>query len=340
MNAETETIYSSTGTIGVSRRQYDRLYVNGSSYASDFFEISKNFDRLTNIEKNYPKKIGRCVYRSVASEQLVQQIRQNGLRQNLEVAFSIGDFTNDNDSWLIYMANNNPERSRIIPQEIMIEETKGLKEARILPEQRVLNLARQGLRFVNQINEQDIDQVEELWGETFGWSRQEIKNLGHRLIKNHNIWFSAVKDNEKIVSLAMAEKISIPKNGGFLDLIESTEWKTRAEYAGRGIMSATLAVLNAQILNNKTTLPLIYAECNYQSRADLAASSAGFKIPPRDIDGNPAPQILIQNVGVRDGHVVGNNKLRDFTFMYLPKETIVNHYSPQNIQTILEVLNK
>jgi len=339
MNAETDAIYSSTGAVGVSNRQYDRLYVNGV-YASDFDKVSNNFNRLINIGNSYPDKIGRCVYRGIVPQGLVEQIAQNGLRQNLEVAFPIGDFTNDNDSWLIYMASNNPNRNRIVPQQVMIEETKKLKGAGISPEQRVLNLTKQGLSFVNQIDEQDIGQVEELWGETFGWNHQEIKNLGHRLVKNHNIWFAAVKDNEKIVSLAMAEKISIPKNGGVLDLIESTEWKTRAEYSGRGIMSATLAVLNSQILSDKLTIPLIYAECNYQSRADLAASGAGFRIPERDLDGNPAPQILIQNVKVNDGQVVDNDKLRDFTFMYLPKDTIVNSYTPQNIRTILEVINK
>jgi len=339
MNQErVENIFSSTGGLGVSRRQNQRLYVNGNNFADNPGVVIANFGRLMEIRQSYPEKIGRCVYRTVASNEVVEEIVRNGQRQHLEVALPINEFTNDN-SWLLYMANNDPSRSRIVSQETMIEATSEKRGMNVSPETRINYLRNKGMEFITRFGENEINDIYELWSETFGWTRQEIRNLSHRLGKD-NVWFCAAVDQGRIVSLAMAERLTIPASGRNLELVESTEWRSRPGYSGKGSIAAVLAILNSQILESLPQIPLIYAECNFQSRSDRAGRGAGFEIPRRDSQGLPAPQILVQNVNVDDGQIVPEGKLRDFTFMYLPSEVINTYYHPEARKRIINLSNR
>jgi len=347
MNNETEAIYSSTGKLGVSRRQYERLYVNGTHYSTNPDEVDRNFRRLTGVAERHPDRIGRSIFRGLVNEDVMQHISENGLRSDLEVALPVEEFTGDN-SWFIYVANNKPGRELIVPREKMVEATRTPNRETPSPLERIHAINQQGYTFVRHIPEDQVDQVYALWGETFGWERQEVDNLRRRLMtadsspsSQKDVWFSAIEDNGTIISAAMAERLSIPSASGTLDLVESTEWRTKDEYAGNGLMAATLGALNAQILSdlhdNPNGLPLIYAECNFQSRSDRAGCGAGFRIPERT-NGYAAPQILVQNVLVRDGQPVEEGRLRDFTFMYLPVEAIQNYYDPMRVNSITQMI--
>lgn len=348
MNRETESIFSSTGSLGVSRRQYDRLYVNGTRASDNPEEVEQNFGRLMAIGNRHPERISRSVFRGVVSHDVVQHVLNNGLHESVEVALPLADFTDDS-SWLIYMANNRPGRDQIVPTDIMIRETENQNEVITSPVERVREVLGRGYSFVDCIPEHQVDQIHALWGETFGWERQEVDNLRRRLNAandgnqtQRDVWFSAVRDNGTIISVAMAERLTIPAANGQLNLVESTEWRTRDEYAGQGLMTATLAMLNAQILadfqGNPDALPLVYAECNFQSRSDRAGYGAGFRIPSRSQEGYPAPQILTQNVLVRDGAQVEEGRLRDFTFMYLPRNVIQTDYDPVQTDAMTRIL--
>jgi len=131
--------------------------------------------------------------------------------------------------------------------------------------------------------------------------------------------------------------LPIPAFSGEVDLVESTEWRTRDEYAGQGMMTATIAMLNTQILSDRRVSgrkPLIYAECNFQSRSDRAGSGAGFEIPSREF----AKQIIVQNVHVGDGYPSEEGKLGDFTYMYLPVGSIDQSYDPIQSDAMLSYL--
>ncbi|MBI3443370.1 GNAT family N-acetyltransferase [Candidatus Woesebacteria bacterium] len=347
MNIETEAIFSSTGRLGVSRRQYDRLYVNGAHYSTNPDEVDRNFKRLTEVAERHPDRISRSIFRGLVNEDVMRHISNNDLQPHLEVTLLVKEFTGDN-SWFIYIANNRPGRELIVSREAMIEATSIQNKEVRFPLERVHTITEQGYTFVRHIPEDQVDQVHALWGETFGWERQEVDNLRRRLItadsnpsSQRDVWFSAIRDNGTIISVAMAERLSIPSANGTLDLVESTEWRTRDEHAGNGLMTATLGALNAQILSdlrdNPNRLPLIYAECNFQSRSDRAGHGAGFRIP-EIINGYAAPQILAQNVLVRDGQPVEEGKLRDFTFMYLPVEAIQKHYNPLQVNSITQMI--
>lgn len=342
MNKEAEGIFSSTGKLGVSRRQYGRIYVNGTRYSADPTEVERNFRRLIAIGEKYQHKIGRSIFRGLVNEVVMQHISDNGLRPYLEVALPVTEFTGDS-SWFVYLANNRLGRGLIVPREMMIDAISEQKKEIVSPLERVQSILGRGYTFTNRILEDQVDQVHALWGDTFGWQYQEVENLRRRLEANQykdpsqrDVWFAATKDNGTFISVAMAERLVISAARGQLNLIESTEWRTRDEYMGNGLMTATVAMLNAQILSDFqgcTNGPLlIYAECNFQSRSDRVGYGVGFRIPERI----HSAQILVQNVLVRDGQPVEEGKLRDFTFMYLPLEAIRTHYSPMQTTSIIQ----
>lgn len=225
----------------------------------------------------------------------------------------------------------------IVSREVMIDETSDQKVRNIPPLERVQSAVEQGFSFTDQISEEEVDQIQALWGETFGWERNQVDNLRKRL-GDKDVWFAAVKHEETIISAAMAERLMISAARGQLDLVESTEWRTRNGHEGKGLMTATVAILNAQILSDlqrySNGLPLIYAECNFQSRSDRVGYGAGFRIPDR----TGASQILVQNVLVRDGQPIEDDRLRDFTFMYLPREMINKYYDPRQTEAIMQCI--
>lgn len=345
MNQETEKIFSSTGNLGVSRRQDNRLYVNANAYSHDAGEI-RTLSRVADIVERQPEKVSRGVFRGVVSEEVFSAITENGLHDQLEVALPLAEFKGGQDrSHLVVWAHNIASRQQIRPTEEMIAETAPslYKEAGMTPVLRIERVRQQGGKFFDSITSSQTDQIQTLWGPTFGWSQEEIEGLQKRLESEREIepsersvWFSAISYDDRIVSLAMAERLSIPAAEGALDLVESTEWKTCESQAGKGLMTANLIVLHAQILKDlresSNGLPLIYAECNFQSRSDRAGHGAGMVIPDRV----SAPQILRQNVNVRDGSNLQEGTLRDFTFLYLPTQTIERDYDPVQVDTLLQ----
>ncbi len=344
MIQETEQIFSSTGSAGISRRPYDRLYGNATRFSSSFDEVSRNVSRVQEIVDQHPR-ISRGVLRGIVSDEVMQAIEGTGYERLLEVALPLSEFLHD-ESHLVYFAHNSSGRNQIIPTQEMIEAT-GEDVMRRSPVERVHEVLRSGLRFTDTFQDDQIDQLHELWGPTFGWERHEVDALRRRLESaqytdpsERDVWFSAIRDNGTIISAAMAERLSIPGRDRDLHLVENTEWRTRDEYAGRGLMTSTLAMLNGRILSDfrrgGNGLPLIYAECNFQSRSDRAGGGAGFVIPDRQ----SAPQIIVQNVLVNDGQDVPEGSLRDFTFMYLPREVIESYYDPVQVDTMLQLAGK
>lgn len=346
---ETEQIFSSTGSLGVSRRQYDRLYVNGTQFADNADTVARNFQRLMAITDRYPDRLSRGVYRGAVSEEVFDRIQNSDLYRQLEVALPLHEF--GDPSWLVYLAHNHEGRTQIEDTETMIVDVDRNVERGLLPEERVHEVvADRGYHFVTGFSPEQTGQILDLWSATFGWEEHEVNSLRHRLERERtqlphqrDVWFSAICDNGMIISAAMAERLTIPvSNQRSLDLVESTEWRTRDAYAGQSLMTANVAMLNAQILSDlqlsPNGTPLIFAECNFQSRSDRAGFGAGFRVPQRE-NRRPAPQLIVQNVLVNDGQDIPEGKLRDFTAMYLPMEQIQRGYQPQQTEAILQHAN-
>lgn len=347
-NGEAAT-FTSIGKLGVSRRSHERLYVNGTHFSSDPAEFDRNFQRLVEIGKRNENRVGRSVFRGLVSGSVLNHILNSDLSGNLEVALPVGELTGDS-SCLVYMAHNKPERTEAFSREYMVRKTINSQEEEVAPPLNKIELAvGQGYVFTSKIAEEQVDQIHSLWGDTFGWKRQEVDSLRRRLEMNmhrnpseRDVWLSAASKNGEIIGVAMAEKLSVPAKNGNLDLVESTEWRVKDGYGGNGVMTATLGMLNAQILSDlkddPNGTPVIFAECNFQVRADLTGRKAGFHIPDRIVNGHPVSQILTQNVLVRDGSKLGDGKLRDFTFMYLPRKAMQQHYNAAQVKEMRSLI--
>ncbi|EKD86275.1 MAG: hypothetical protein ACD_37C00379G0001 [uncultured bacterium] len=337
---QSEEIFSSTGKLGREIRPFNRVYEN-RGYSDDSTSLLAAFRDMTAMLDG-EGDVSRAIMRGLISPDTLGEILASPEGVHLEVAMDVSEFTGYR-SWLIYIAKNAPERDPIVPVGEMVWSTeKDRSVPTEAPERRVQKVIDQGYRFVSTFNADQAEQVYDLWSDTFGWSYEEIENLRRRLHEgDERLWLSAVVDPEgNIVAAATAEKLDIPDQNGNLSLVENTEWRTKDGYQGKGLMTATLDMLNVQILRDLRPeegdkLPLIYAECNYQSRSDRAGHGAGFAIPQRVIDGYLIPQVIVQNVNIGDNQPVPSDKLRDFTFMYLPAEIINAHYSLQQVEAML-----
>lgn len=149
-----------------------------------------------------------------------------------------------------------------------------------------------GFLVQDNIQPDQVEQVFALWGGTFGWAREEVLNLSERLKRERrllpwerSIWFAAIRKEEEINFHRHGRKTGFPLKGKIsVDLVESTEWKTKEDYEGQGLNTAAVVHLNCQIFRDLAQAkihPVIFAETNFNSRSDRVAHGAGMVIPER-----------------------------------------------------------
>jgi hypothetical protein len=309
---------------------------------------------LVRVGEKRAERTSRVIARGLVRDQDFRQVMVDSeLVSRLEVAVDVSDFMGGDKNWFSYIAKNKPERSEACYRDRMLDETSNYRYENVTsPEERIkLAENEMGGAFIDQFDESQTAELLSLWQGTFGWSALEVDNLRKRIgadkVKEspseRNVWFSGIMIDGKIVTASMAERLQIPgPDGKTLDLVESTEWITEAAHRGKHLMTATIDMLNMQVLRDlrddgNSRIPLIYAECNFQSRSDRVAHGSGFRIPERSVDGVLIPQILAQNVGVQDG-VSDCGPLRDFTFLYLPIDMITGYYKPDQVSRMVSLI--
>lgn len=310
-------IFSSTGELGTSVRQDNRLYHN----AEDVYAADALVDIWQGLEEKSAQMpdISRLVCRAVIGGKAMQEISGSELKQRLEVAVPLSEY--GHDGWLVYLARNAEHRVPLTDIAQMVQATSEV------PSQSTQTITNG--QSIGVIDDSIIESLHGMWSETFGWSEPELIALKQRLevelreVKpnERSVWFSALElDGHRLASAAMAERIDLPgPDDQPVTLIESTEWRTQADLGRMGLMPAVLRDLNRQIavdVADQCPLPVVYAECNFTSRSDRAGHRAGFRVPPQQY----AAQILVQHVSVNDG--ILENGLRDFTFMNLPASNL------------------
>lgn len=323
-NHETEAIVSSTGSLGLEYRSHNRLYCNWPGVISDVSFIERQYRRAQ--EAIHRGVAGRCVLRAVLTEDALRDVAITSASSTLEAAVPAGSVDRQ-PVWMTLFGLNAEHRRPITSVENMVETTMTYPSPSMLPHERFQWLEEQGFRCDALIGTRQIDQIHDLWGKTFEWTREGIETLSRRLQEQQqlrpsrrNVWFSCVIDRDDlVVSVSMAELLRLPLgNGENLPVVESTEWRTREGFEGQGIMAAGVSFLHTQVLRDLEGLPrppLIIAETNYRTRADRVGNAIGMRVPPRRVGETDIPQILQQNVTVGDGRMPGG--LRDFTMMYL-----------------------
>lgn len=342
MNKEDERIVTSTGKLGVERRTYARIYCNAKTSINNFDVLTEISRRFFGIVDRHGKKISRAVLRFITDDPTMQKILTPGSSVDVvEVAVPIQlNGFGDTRRWLIFVGRNNDNRVSIVSKETMIENTREYCAEIKSPIKRIGDVVRRGYSFRSDIQDWTSSLLE-LWGETFSWSRNEIINLSQRIEDQKNIspeerklWISMITSNGQVIAAVMAERLRMSSEDNFLDLVESTEWRTKESFQNQGLVTAALVHLNAQIIHDLKN-PFIFAECSYMTRSDRAAHGAGFIVPQREILGRTIPQILEQNVQINDGLTPFG--LRDFTFLYLPTQSIKELYHESNLDQIRRI---
>lgn len=208
------------------------------------------------------------------------------------------------------------------------------------------------------VQENDIRDLVEIW-RPFGWTTDGVRSFLD--IQNQpNIWFSGIREifSGRLVSACQGEAICF----GETLIVESTEFGTHLDFEGRGLCTAAVVGLNAQILSDSEhlspALPLIYSELSMTSRSDTVARKAGMTIPlVEEQPGLIQPtQVLRRNVSVLDGYEVNGLELdqlgehvehfreafgqnfrywRNFIAGILPETAVNRYYSADQRQQIL-----
>lgn len=323
MTKEHEQIYSSTGDLGLTKRPDNRLYWNWArAPIKNASTVDHSVYRMRRLAQNRGET--RVVFRALVEDTVVTTLPNTVLNQ-VEAAIKLGDY------WLLYVSKNDNQRSPLSPVAKIVKETTNYDNNFRPSNKRIRDAESEGYVFISSFNQSQIPQIYELWHETFGWNEDEIEALKKRLDAEasgggkRSVWFSGITQNGQFVTASTAERITFNAGGYNLELVENTEWKTREGFENQGLMTASIAHLNSQIIRDLRGLRyLIFAECNFMSRSDRAAFGAGFIVPKRKFGSGTIPQVLVQNVVVNDGFKPEG--LRDFTFMYLPESSIREYY--------------
>ena len=317
----------SVGSPGTSYRG-DRIYHNATEFHTDTDTVRTIFDSInrqrgaTNPEEpggEESSRISRAVFRGIVSQGVFNCLLNSSLEKNLEAGLSLHAY--GDAGWLIYLAANDDDRRPLVPTEQIIRATSEYVVPKLDTDEVPV-----GTTVCDRIDYRDVDRLHSLWL-PFGWQRDGViermvsidQNTGQEPCKR-DTWFAGLRQDEVLISAATAERITVPGANGPFDLIESTEWSTdqRFRRVGQSMISHVLRHMNQHILADlerldNGSLPLIFAEANFTTRADKAGRRAGFVIPDRQY----MPQVITQNVVVEDG-VGPHARWRDFSFMVVP----------------------
>lgn len=341
MRQERKEILTSAGNLGIEPRTYNRLYWNWEQEpVSTSGQLTSNIRQLIMRAESEGKT--RVVFKGLVSQPVVEGLTRepNGIVRNLEVALPISN----GEEWFFMFGRNSPQRKSLVPIDEIVKETSLYERDPQPISERLAKLLSQGYVLRDSFDREEAEQVFSLWGKTFEWTFDQVMNLSSILMKEQGLpagersaWFSGVEHDGLFVSISTAERLRLKTQNGHQDIVESTEWKTREGFENRGLLTSAITYLNAQILH---ALPecLIVAECNFKSRSDRAAHGAGFIVPERQVGNIVVPQILVQNVAVYDGYEpVG---LRDFTFMYVPRDNRERFYQSSETSRIMNLAKR
>lgn len=311
--------------------QNDRFRGLAPYFAPNRDYVDRDWQDFAAQARALPVPVGRLTLRIVTSPHAAAQVP----RQLAEAYVPLTE-----DEGLLYLAINSPDRQPQLPldhiQRVVRSVATDSSQRFRPPIARLLELQARGYVFTDHIT--DPEALQALWGPTFGWTADKIKNLQAILADNarrnpldRTTWYTSVLHEGQLVAAALAERLDVPgAHGRPLPTVESTEWAVDASLRQRrtGIASGMLALNTAQCLQDLPNARIL-AECRFSSTAYAAGISIGFSVPDQTI----APQLIARNVWV-DG------ELADFVPITLTDEAIQRYYTPQTRAEMLGHLNQ
>ncbi len=345
-----EAMVTSTGSLGLERRSYDRLYWNWrGAPVRDVDHLVSGLSRMASIAEHEGRT--RTVFRGLFTKSAYKdlEMRHKDLPEGTEaeVSLKIDSTWREDPYWLIVLGTNAPTRqavmsSRDFTQELsyrVIPNYAQSEDDKISIKKSLDSMLRRGYVVHSQIEDSMAESLLGLWSGAFEWTESGIHDLQQRLQAQRNlpphlrqVWFTGVEHDGKFVTAATAERIDFRRERNPIMLVENTEWFTDPQYRKKGLMSGAVTNLNSQILNDLGPEAVIYAECNWMTRAFGVGRSAGM-IMPETFPWNSTAQVLRQNVAVGDG--LEPSGLRDFVFMYLPRKEIFRSYRGKEVSEVV-----
>lgn len=344
-------IVSSTGKPGPEVRSDQRFYVNSSKYSADANQFQRKWDQTVRVQQKFerrPEALTRAASKSIISTDVLGHLLADEIhRKDVEVALPLAEY-GMSDSWLVFLGRNASGRRAIASSEVEMEKTsEQIDLVQTSPLERLKEKAAEGFTFTTSIEPDQVDDLYDLWGSTFGWTSEQVDNFRQSIalekqgnLEDRTIWFAGVEYGGKLIGASMGQKLVMKGEGDIsLECVESTEWRKKPDSPGNGLTPSVLAGLHAQILESfGEKKPLIFAECNIFAGANSTGHKAGLQIPQREVAIGErvykVPQILKQNVKIGDDVEV-NAPYRDFVVESLTKEGIERYYTPLQRTEIL-----
>ena len=306
----------------------------------------------------------RSVYKARVTDDALRDAALAGPMPRLEVAIPLREVDTRSSDWLIVHGHNLhhspvPEWGNVYkfwenpPQRTRTP----LARVEALP----LNFS-----LTNCPNTADTNSLVETW-KPFGWTRQGVAEYIESFpdkSQQGNTYFSGVRDaGGKIVSACMAESVEFAR----LRYTELTEFGTQGSHRGKGLCTAAVAGLAAQVLHvpPSESIHIVLAEFNMHpaERSDVIGYAVGMSIPvvenTHDLEDTPF-QVLRYNVAIADGtngHMLRGSLpqgtifglsphhqpiapyLQNFIVGVLPQRSISQYYNPESVGKILSRYN-
>jgi len=336
--------FTSTGRPGEAEaRSFGRYYQTALLPINELPELMQKFDGLRQSSNGYR----RLVFRGLVSRNVFEQSIKAGLP--VEAAIPM-DIVNGHDDMIVFLAeNSHPSPPQGNDITALVDNRNNHKP----PMEKISAIIGKGYRLTKKLKESDQENLFALWNR-FGWSREGIVDFIRKIEAGHNnLWFSGIRNAAgEIIAASQAEAIEFAG----IKYIETTEYSTLDGFEGQGLCTASVSGLIAQLLaeteysaSNNGNLTVIAAEFNTSSTSAAVGASAGIIVP--EVQG--VDQILKYNVGVVDG--AGSNGifeseadengipfrfLRNFAVAVLPKENIASYYSPQQVETVINLFDR
>lgn len=342
----------STGGLGYSLRSYDRAYCNYPGVIHDADTVRRLFRIGQNIITRSRHNVTRGVLRAMVPSSVLEQLADNPETAGcIEAVVPTRYATRANGRsseplWMMLAAINNRSRTPLFPVDDMVRIVDSeRKSPSVHPVERITHLRAEGYRFITDIPEERIGEVETLWGNSFEWKRSGIVELRNKLHaglglpkRSRTVWFSGLVEPEHntLAAIATAERLDIPiAEGVSVPIVESTEWRRADHITRHGLATAVVSHLHANVVEDLSNLaPTIIAETNYRSGAHRVGFASGMDVPARSVFGADIPQMLIQNVRVGDG--LSPDGERDFTLLHIPEESLQTYYHDASREVMLK----
>jgi GNAT superfamily N-acetyltransferase len=353
---------SSTGGEGYSHRPAERGYHNEPQLVTDASTFIDLWQETSNHAISEDQK-RRAVLRAVVTADVARAALDAGLP--VEAAISLSDIYPDSTDVLMYVATNVTEPQPYAPEASGVIEDWSMHTHRTPnPLETMQYVEGLGYSFIDTPNREHAAELARFWS-AFGWTEEGIAEF----IENFSVspadkLFSGITDADgHLVAACTSEGITM---AGYR-FIEVTEFFTDPDHRGKGLMTAALSGLVAQIYSrvHDTSVfdgvrPVIYAELNMAKRSDKPARDAGMTIPGLHDETIPFP-VLHQNVIVFDGGPgvifermdpvardyfedslaqVEGQPLRDFIVGVLPDDAIAEYYANEQVHTMVTMYQR